>query len=271
LRLVMRNVLPVALIMGVIAGLVVAGYFNVFNVPVMEWAISLEEAAAEAEAAATGDATEDEGGIAVSLGMQRIGMSAGLVVVGVLFGAIFTGLYHLVRRAAPGWNMWAWASIAGLLGFWAVSLFSQIRYPLNPPGIGDEGSLLARQGFQFLFILISLAAAVGLCLAAKVINESGTSGVQRFIRYAGVAVVYAVVALIISYAIPGNPDSIPEWVPDALIIMFRSFTIIGHFLLWMGISLGVVGYMRYKERAIEAHPNSSEGVAEPANRGTSVG
>ena len=94
---------------------------------------------------------------------------------------------------------------------------------------------------------------------------------QRFIRYAGAAVVYAVVALIISYAIPGNPDSIPEWVPDALIIMFRSFTIIGHFLLWMGISLGVVGYMRYKERAIEAHPNSSEGVAEPAKRGTSVG
>ena len=135
----MRNVLPVALIMGVIAGLVVAGYFNVFNVPVMEWAISLEEAAAEAEAASTGGATEDEGGIAVSLGMQRIGMSAGLVVVGVLFGAIFTGLYHLVRRAAPGWNMWAWASIAGLLGFWAVSLFSQIRYPLNPPASGTKG------------------------------------------------------------------------------------------------------------------------------------
>jgi hypothetical protein len=271
--MVMRNVLPVSLVMGVIVGLLVAGYFNVFNVPVMEWAISLEEAAAEAEGAAAEEAGTDSflGGFFETLGAQRVGMSVGLAVAGVLFGAIFTGLYHLVRRAAPGWNMWAWGTIAGLLGFWSVSLFSQIQYPMNPPGIGDEGSLLARQGFQFLFILISLAAAAGLCLAAKVINESRTSGVERFIRYAGAAIAYAVVALVIVYAIPGNRDSIPEWVPDALIIMFRTFTIIGHFLLWMGISLGVVGYIRYKERAIKAHPNSSDRAAEPASHGASVG
>ena len=267
----MRNVLPFALVVGVAVGLLVAAYFNVFNVPVMEWAISLEEAAAEAEAAAAGGAPEEEGGVAVSLGMQRIGMSVGFVVIGVLFGAIFTGLYHLVRRAAPGWNMWAWAVIAGLLGFWAVSLFAQIKYPLNPPGIGDEGSLLARQGFQFLFILISLVAVAALCLAVKAINESGTSGVQRFIRYAGAAIVYAAVALIIVYAIPGNPDAVPEWVPEGLVIMFRTFTIVGHFLLWMGISLGVVGYLRYKERGIRADGNSAGGVAEPTATATSRG
>ena len=47
-----KSILPVALIMGALSGLLVGGFFNVFNVPVMEWAISLEEAAAEAEAAA---------------------------------------------------------------------------------------------------------------------------------------------------------------------------------------------------------------------------
>ncbi len=47
-----KSVLPVALVMGVLSGLLVGAYFNVINVPVMEWAISLEEAAAEAEAAA---------------------------------------------------------------------------------------------------------------------------------------------------------------------------------------------------------------------------
>ena len=38
----MTRVLPTALIMGVIVGLLVAAYMNVFNVPVMEWAIALE-------------------------------------------------------------------------------------------------------------------------------------------------------------------------------------------------------------------------------------
>ena len=107
-----KSVLPVALVMGVVSGLLVAAFFNVITVPVMEWAITLEGEAAEAEAAASGGASEEEGGIAVSLGMQRIGMTAGLVVIGVLAGAIFTGLYQLVRRATPGWNIWAWATIA---------------------------------------------------------------------------------------------------------------------------------------------------------------
>ncbi len=264
----MRNILPVALVMGVLSGLLVGGYFNVFNVPVMEWAIGLEEAAAEAEAAAAGGAVEEDGGIAVSLGLQRIGMVGGLVVVGVLFGAIFAGLYHLVRRAVPGWNIWSWALIAGFLGFWSVSLFSQLKYPLNPPGIGEETSLLMRQLFQFLFILISFLAVVGSTVAIKAINESGSVGMQRFVSYAGLAIAYVVVAIIIFTVIPGNPDSIPEWVPDALVIMFRTFTIIGHFLLWTVISLGVVGYIKYKESGVKA---SETAATEPAANRVSVG
>ena len=48
---------------------------------------------------------------------------------------------------------------------------------------------------------------------------------------------------------------------DALVIMFRTFTIIGHFLLWMGISFGVVGYVKYKERGIKAQaPAAASGA-----------
>ena len=42
----MRRILPVALIMGALAGLFVGGYLNVVNVPVMECVISLEGVAA---------------------------------------------------------------------------------------------------------------------------------------------------------------------------------------------------------------------------------
>ncbi len=261
-----RNVLPVSLIVGAIAGLLVGGYFNVINVPVMEWAISLEEAAA-------GDAGAEAGGIYAflgSLGMQRVGLVAGLAVLGVLFGAIFTGLYHLVRRAAPGWNMWAWAVIAGLLGFWAVSLFTQIKYPLNPPGIGEDVSLLGRQGFQFLFAVLSLVSVAAGCLAVRFIHESGVTDKQRLLGYSGVGLIYAVAALIIVYAIPGNPDPIPQWVPESLIILFRTFSILGHLLLWMLIALGVAGYIRYRERGINAYPQGAEAAGDftPAGRRT---
>ena len=248
------NIMPLALIMGAVAGLLAGGFLNIFNVPVMEWAISLEEAAAAASPAAGNALAVEVGGISVSLGMQRIGLMAGMAVLGVVYAALFTGLYHLVRRAAPGWNVWAWALIAGLLGFWAVSLFTQIKYPLNPPGIGEDASLLSRQAFQFLFIVLSLAAAAAGCWLMAVIHQSGVRGGQRFLRYAGAGLAYAIVALILAYAIPGNPDPIPEWLPESLVIMFRTFSALGHLLLWLTIALGVAGYIRYQEREVRAYP-----------------
>ena len=196
--------------------------------------------------------------------MQRIGLMAGVAVLGVVYAALFTGLYHLVRRAAPGWNVWAWAVIAGFLGFWAVSLLTQLKYPLNPPGTGEESSLLARQAFQFLFIVLSLAAAAAGCWLVTLIHQSGVSGGQRLLRYAGVGLAYAVVALILFYAIPGNPDPVPEWVPDALVIMFRTFSLLGHLLLWLLMALGVAGYIRYREKGLCAAPENVPARPEPA-------
>ena len=265
----MRNMLPLSLIMGALAGLLVGGFMNVFNVPVMEWAIELEGAAAAAEAPA-GEEEEEVTGLYAflgSLGMQRIGLVLALAVLGVVYGAIFSGLYHVVRRAFPGWNIWAWALIAGAVCFWSVSLFTQLKYPLNPPGIGEDASLIARQGFQFLFILLSVVAAVAGGLIIRYVHEAGWVGSQRFWGYTGTALAYVVVAVIIFAIIPGNPDPIPDWVPDGLVIMFRTFSIVGHLLLWMTIALGVSGYTRYKERGITATTSPvTEREIEPASR-----
>lgn len=265
----MRNILPLALVVGLLAGVLVGGYMNVFNVPVMEWAIELEGAAAAAEAPAGEEEEEATGFLATleTLGAQRIGLVMGLAVLGVVYGAIFTGLYHIVRRAFPGWNIWTWALIAGAVCFWSVSLFTQLKYPLNPPGIGEDASLLARQGFQFLFIVLALLAAVGVGLLIRYIHESRWEGSQRFLAYAGTAVAYVVAVVIVFLVIPGNPDPIPEWVPEGLVIMFRTFSILGHLLLWMIIALGVSGYVRYKERGITAtaDPDGQQEMA-PASR-----
>ena len=265
----MRNMLPLSLVIGLLSGVLVGGFMNVFNVPVMEWAIELEGAAAEAEAPVGEEEEEVTGFYATlgSLGAQRIGLVLGLAVLGVVYGAIFTGLFHVVRRAFPGWNIWSWAVIGGALCFWSVSLFTQLKYPLNPPGIGEDGSLLARQGFQFLFILLSFVAVVAAGLVVRAIHEAGWAGSQRFFGYAGTAVAYAVIAVIVFAVIPGNPDPIPDWVPEGLVIMFRTFSIIGHLLLWMIIALGVSGYTRYQERGLSATAGSSaDREMEPATR-----
>ena len=251
----MRSILPLSLVMGALAGLLVGGFLNVFNVPVMEWAIELEGAAASATGEVGGDATGFYGFLG-SLGMQRIGLVLGLAVLGVIYGAVFSGIFNVVRQALPGWNIWTWAAIAGAACFWSISLFTQLKYPLNPPGVGEEASLLSRQGFQFLFILLSLVAVVAAGVAVRYIHESGWQGSQRKLGYIGIAAAYFVVAVIVFAAIPGSPDAIPDWIPDSLVIMFRTFSILGHLLLWMIIAFGVSGYTRYREKGISVSGGS---------------
>ncbi|MYC32378.1 MAG: CbtA family protein [Chloroflexi bacterium] len=259
----MTRILSTSIVMGVLVGLLVAAYMNIFNVPVMEWAIELEgcdrDRAGCAEQLAEAE-EEDPLPLAflTSLGVQRIGMSFGLAVIGILFGAIFAGLYHLMRNATPGWSPWAWAAVAGLLGFWGVSMYAQLKFPLNPPGIGEDSTLLARQGFQFLFMFVSGVAVALVIYGVGLVNRSSEGG-GRWIRYAGVGIAYAVVALLLAYAVPSVRDAAPEWLPPGLTILFRTFTAVGHFLLWMGIAFATVGYRIYRERDLHAYPQS--GVA----------
>ncbi len=248
----MRNILPLSLVMGAVAGLAVGGFLNVFNAPVMEWAIELEGLAAGETSAAAASEPAGFYDFLGSLGMQRIGLVFGLAVLGVIYGAVFTGLFHLVRQAAPGWNVWAWAIIAGVLGFWAVSLFTQLKFPLNPPGIGEDASLISRQAFQMLFILLSVSAVVAAAVAVRFIHQSRPEGSSPLWGYIGIVAGYGIVAVVIFNLIPGNPDPIPEWVPESLVIMFRTFSIIGHLLLWLITAVGVSGYIRYREKGIRA-------------------
>ena len=173
----------------------------------------------------------------------------------MLCGAVFSGLYYLTRRATPGWNPWAWAVIAGLLGFWSVSMFTQLKFPLNPPGVGDEGTLLARQGLQFLVIAVSAVSAAAVLYAVGVVNRTSSAS-DRWLRYAAIGLAYAVVMLLLGFAVPNVRDAAPDWLPPALVIMFRTFTAVGHLLLWLGIALGTVGYLLYRQKGIHAYRQS---------------
>ena len=163
----MPRILAIAVVVGVISGLLVGGFHNIFTVPVIERSIALEEERAAAKARDQGMALEEEKPL-VSLGAQRVGMAIGIPILGGILGLAFAGGYTLMRRVAPGWQPLALALTVGALGFWAISLFPFIKYPLNPPGVGDPETLTSRQGYQFLFIFLSTLGVVGVL--------SGSSG-----------------------------------------------------------------------------------------------
>ena len=241
----MYRILRIAVVVGVVSGLLVGGFHNLFVVPVIERAIGLEEARTAAETPAGGAVPES--GVEVSLGLQRIGMVFGIVVFTVIYGLLFTGGYWLTRRIVPNWHPLATALVVGMLGFWTLSLFPFFKYPLNPPGVGEESTLLFRQYFQLVIIFLSAAATIGALLAVKVINSGATELSQRVPKYLGLAVAYLIFVGAVLLLVPGNPDPVP--VPVDLLELFRTLTMIGQFLQWMLLGLGVGLVIMWKQRS----------------------
>ena len=257
----MPRMLIIAVVMGLIAGLLVGGFHNLFTVPVMERAIALEEERAAAEAPATAAGAEEPP--LVSLGVQRIGMTVGTAIVGAVLGLVFAGGYALLRRVVPQWQPLAVSVTVAALGFWCLSLFPFIKFPLNPPGVGDEGTLLFRQLFQTLFFVLSAAGVAGLLVAARRINLMTSDRSSRLQLYAGALLVYAVFALVIVFAIPGNPDPVP--VPIDLLELFRTLTMIGQFLQWALLAVGVTLTLKWYQRSAQRAQLSTAVTPESAN------
>ena len=258
----MKRLLATSVIAGIIAGLLVGGFYNVFQVPVLERAIALEEERAASVSTSHGE-NADGSSPAVSLGVQRIGMLFGTAVFGAIIGLFLSVGFVLLHRAAPGWSF-VWVAIAvGALGFWSLSLFPFIKYPLNPPGGGDEATLLSRQFGQTLFMLLS-AAIVGVALdAVRRIHQNFTAVAARRPWYAGIIAVYVVVALVMVFVFPGNPDPVP--VPIDLLELFRALTMAGQFLVWALLAIGVTLALLWHQRSESARasgPTAAAGLAQ---------
>ena len=251
----MQRFIITCVVSGLIAGLLVGGFHNLFTVPVMERAIVLEEERSAGGPPPTPEELAAE--TPVSLGVQRIGMAAGTTIYGAVLGLIFAGGYTLLRRAVPEWNIAALAAVVGILGFWAISLFPFIKFPLNPPGVGDGETLLFRQLMQTSFFVLSGVGIAGLLIVIRRIRQASPAGARAGTGlgpYALAIVGYAVFALIIVFAIPGNPDPVP--VPIDLLSLFRTLTIIGQFLMWILLSAGVALALYWRGRA---EPVSGDG------------
>ena len=90
--------------------------------------------------------------------------SGGLGAGAILYGVAFGGLFALVFAAAYGrlgtMTARGTAAVLGLLGFIGVYLVPVLKYPANPPAIGDPDTIGRRTTLFLVMILLSIAAMV---------------------------------------------------------------------------------------------------------------
>jgi predicted cobalt transporter CbtA len=221
-----KRIIVRGLLAGAIAGVVAFLFARAFVEPAIGRAIKFEDAHS-----APG---HDHGAELFTRGVQaNIGMGFGVVAfavaMGALFAVVFVIIYGKFSAAEP--RMLSILLAAGTFG--AVTLVPALKYPPNPPSIGQEETIQDRTGLYLLMVLLSLALAVAsVWLARKLVARFGgwSATLMAFSAY---LLAMAAVMLILP-SVSETPDDFPA---DVL-YDFRVYSLGTQLVMWA--TVGVV-------------------------------
>lgn len=153
---------------------------------------------------------------------QKGGAIAAGAVYGISLGALFGIVFAYGRKALPGDNNKKKALfLAGVLWF-VLYLMVAIKYPANPPAVGDPETIYYRQSLYVGYLAISGFTALALTITWKRV-QFGSKKILFPLIYAAVMIVAYVV-------LPPNPDKIS--ISMDLIHTFRVVTALTIGLFW---------------------------------------
>lgn len=156
-----RALLIRGMLVGLLAGVLAFAFAKVFGEPQVNLAIAFEDHMHQM----AGDAPEPE---LVSRAVQStVGLLTGVVVYSCALGGIFA-LVFAYAYGRIGWlSPRATAALLAAFAYLVLVVVPQIKYPANPPSIGDPETIGLRTALYFKMIALSIIAAVAGILTAK--------------------------------------------------------------------------------------------------------
>jgi len=234
------GVIVAAALAGVVAGLLASVLLSFTAEPVIDQAIALEER--HHGAAAPVAPAEPE---IVSRSQQKgFGRFAAYGLGGAAYGVIF-GIAFLALRRGAG-DAWLRALLAGALVAGAFTVMPFVKYPPNPPAVGDPATISERQWKYLALIFLSLVVLAAAARLSGKLRERHWLDDQRLIAV-GLAIV--VPLGLICILLP--PFSDPIEVPANLVWRFRIASLGGNLLLWtvLAVTFGAAAVRRERELA----------------------
>jgi len=210
---------------GAVAGLIHGSMNLVFVEPSLDQAIEIENQNlfATGEAKDTPEFWIEYDGYRT---WQKSGQVLAGVILGISIGALFGIVFALSRNSLPGQTDFKKALVLAGVMWLTVYFIPFLKYPANPPTVGDPDTIVLRGILYLIFIAISGFGAVGFYKLSQKLKT------RKFISIIG----YAAFIGIIFVAMPENPDQITA--PMDLVNNFRIMSAFTVSLYWL--SLGII-------------------------------
>jgi hypothetical protein len=230
------------MLIGVVAGILSFAFLKIVGEPAVDRAIAFETAMDEAkdkakadEAMAKGMAmpNEEPEPELVSRPVQAgLGLFVAVTVYGAAFGGLFALVFALAYRRMGDFGARTTAALLALSGIVAVYVVPNLKYPANPPSVGDPETIGSRTGLYFAMILISLAAMI----AAWILHNRLAARLGGWNASLIAVASYVAVVVVVALALPAV-NEVPEGFPAVVLWQFRIASLGAQAIMWTTIGL----------------------------------
>jgi len=151
-------------------------------------------------------------------------------------------------------------AVSGLVLAGAITVAPWLKYPPNPPAVGDPDSVGERERLFVLLIVLAALLLAGLAHLSARLRRADWPDDRRVAAVVGAGLIAFAVLFA---AMPASPDDVS--VPANLVWQFRLNSLTGNLLVWtlLTVGLGVV-WTEAARRPAEAAAPTGSGVAEAA-------
>jgi len=222
------------MLVGIVAGLLSFAFLKIYGEPQVDIAIAFETQMEAAEAAAASSVEHEHEHELVSRKVQAgLGLFVAVMAYSVAFGGLFGLAYAFAYRRVPGAvTPLGVAILLAAAGFVAIYLVPNLKYPANPPAVGDAKTIGVRTALYFIMIAVSIAAMIGAfslkrLLAHRLSDWNSTLAVVAY---------YVVIVAIAGLLLPAV-NEVPAQFPAVVLWKFRVASIGAQFIMWATLGL----------------------------------
>ncbi|MEB3982671.1 CbtA family protein [Mycobacterium sp. 663a-19] len=168
-----KRLIARGLVAGAVAAVVAFAFARLCAEPVIGRAIAFEEGRADAENA---HGVHEHGAELFTRGVQaNAGLGFGVLIFGVAMGALFAALFCVVATRVRSIGPQALSVLLATAAFGAVYLVPFLKYPPNPPAVGQADTIGGRTGWYLVMVGASVLVAIaGVWLARRLAARLGT-------------------------------------------------------------------------------------------------
>jgi hypothetical protein len=238
---------------GVVAGLLAGCFAFAVAEPRVQDAIDIENArSAQASLYLVPAHVADW---AVTRPEQRAGLFLATMLYGLGVGAIFALAFALVRGRGGARNDWEVSTRLAAALFAALVLVPFLKYPPNPPAVGDPATIGQRTE---LYVAMLVGGLVSLVAAARVMWSVPDGAAPWRRPVLGIGTFVALVGLL-ALALPGV-NEVPADFPAPLLWEFRLSSLGTQVVLWTALGVGYgIASLRAARAAVPRHARAGSG------------